>query len=304
MYFRFVRYRKIFYIFSIILTVLSLVGILAIGLKWGIDFTGGSLLSFSYQGATPEQGLITDKLKEIGLSEISLQREGNNRYLLKTKSIDESKHQEALTALRSLGTLDEGALSFQSFGPDVGMELRNKTQVVVILSLLGILIYIAFSFRKVSRPVKSYIYGLTGSLALMHDVLIPLGVFVVLGQVYGAEVTIPIVTGLLTVFGYSINDSVVVFDRVRENLLKARGTDFEVIIDDSLNQTLGRSFSTSFTVLLALVGIFLFGGESLRYFSLALILGIGFGTYSSIFVATLLLFTFYRWQEKRKGIVV
>lgn len=303
MYFRFVKYRKIFYAFSITLTVLSLVGILGVGLKWGIDFTGGSLLAFGYKNDPPQPAQIIEKLHQVGLSEVSLQSEGENRFLIKSQTIDEAKHQEIVSQLKSLGELDEGAISFESIGPAVGVELRNKTQVVVILAILGILIYIALSFRKVSRPVKSYLYGLTGSLALMHDVLIPLGVFVVLGRVYGAEITIPIVTGLLTVFGYSINDSVVVFDRVRENLLKTRGADFEVIIDDSLNQTLGRSFNTSFTVLLALVGLFFFGGESLRYFSLALILGIGFGTYSSIFIATLLLYTIYRWQERRKGLV-
>ncbi|MDD5146479.1 MAG: protein translocase subunit SecF [Candidatus Pacebacteria bacterium] len=298
---QFVKYRRIFYTLSLILTVLSLVVILIFGLKWGIDFTGGSLMEFGYKQQAPSQEVISEKLRGVGLGDFSLQKAGENKFILKTKSIDEKTHQDILLALKALGDFDEGAGSFESIGPAVGAEMRNKIQIVVILSILVILVYIAISFRRVSRPVKSYIYGLTSIIALVHDVLIPLGIFVILGKIYGVEVTIPIITALLTVFGYSINDSVVVFDRLRENLLRSKAVNFETAVDDSLNQTLGRSVNTSVTVLITLFAIFFFGGETLRFFSLALILGIGFGTYSSIFIATLLLFSFYRFQEKRKG---
>jgi preprotein translocase subunit SecF len=301
MRFQFVKYRKYFYFFSITLTALSLVAILVFGLKWGIDFTGGTSLEFGYQNNVPQQELVLERLKTLNLGDFSLQKSGDKRFILKTKDLDEKTHQEVLAAVRTLGDLDEGSGSFESIGPAVGIEMRNKTQVVVILSILVILIYIAVSFRRVSRPVKSYIYGLTSIIALVHDVLIPLGVFVILGKLSGVEITVPIITAFLTVFGYSINDSVVVFDRLRENLMRSRVSDFETAVDDSLNQTLGRSINTSITVLITLFAIFFFGGETLKYFSLALILGIGFGTYSSIFIATLLLFSFYQWQKKKRG---
>lgn len=300
MHFQFVRYRKIFYIVSLTLTVLSVLAIGVFGLKWGIDFTGGSIWEFSYKEQAPSVSDINAKLKELNFGEFSLQRSGDRGFILKTKALETAIHQDITAQLKSLGELDENTGSFESIGPAIGQELQNKTQVVVFFSLLVILAYIAFSFRKISRPVKSYVYGLTSIIALVHDVLIPLGIFALLGRLWGVEVTIPIITAFLTVFGYSINDSVVVFDRVRENLLQRRNIDFDLTVDESLNQTLARSFYTGFTTLLALFAVFFFGGFTLKYFSLALILGIGFGTYSSFFIATLLVVSFYRWQEKRQ----
>jgi preprotein translocase subunit SecF len=219
--------------------------------------------------------------------------------ILKMKPIDEQQKEEILQKMQTIGEMESGSENFQVIGPVIGQELKNKTKIVVVLSLLAILIYIAISFRKISRPVKSYIYGFTGIVALCHDIIIPLGVFAWLGHYLGAEITIPIITALLTVFGYSINDSVVVFDRIRENLFKSKGDSFDTIVDASLNQTLGRSVNTSFTVILVLLAILLFGGATLRYFSLALLLGVGFGTYSSIFVASLLVVTIFESQQKR-----
>ncbi|MBZ9572888.1 protein translocase subunit SecF, partial [Patescibacteria group bacterium] len=172
-------------------------------------------------------------------------------------------------------------------------------KIVISLALTAILLYIAFSFRRISRPVKSYVYGLTSLIALFHDVLIPLGIFAVLGKFYGIEITIPIITAFLTVFGYSINDSVVVFDRVRENLLKLKEPTFGLTVETSLNQTITRSLNTSLTTLFVLFAIFFFGGETLKYFSFALILGIGLGTYSSLFLATPLLVSFLLFKERK-----
>lgn len=299
MYFSFIKHRRIFYIISATLVGLSVVSIFVFGLNLGIDFTGGSLLSLTYQDQAPPTGEIRENLKELELGEISIQSLGERGVLLKMKDISEETHQKILAELRKLGEVEKGSESFQSIGPVIGRELTQKTKIVISLSLLAILLYIAFSFRRISRPVKSYVYGLTSLLALFHDVLIPLGVFAILGRFYGIEITIPIVTAFLTIFGYSINDSVVVFDRVRENLLRLREPTFDLTVERSLNQTLTRSLNTSLTTLFVLFAIFLFGGETLKYFSLALILGIGLGTYSSLFLATPLLVSFLRFKERK-----
>jgi len=292
----FIEKRKIFYTLSGLLSLLSIISILAFGLNLGIDFKGGSILEVEYE-EVPALETVREALKD--LEEVSLQRRGENILVLKTKEISEETHQSILEKLNQLGDIKEGSESFESIGPAIGQELKSRTKIVVSLALLCILLYIAFSFRKISRPVKSYIYGLTSLIALFHDVLIPLGVFAVLGRYYGVEITIPIITAFLTVFGYSINDSVVVFDRVRENLRKLKTTDFKETIDQSLKQSITRSLNTSLTTLIALFSIFLFGGATLRFFSLALILGIALGTYSSLFLATPLLATYYNFRKRK-----
>jgi preprotein translocase subunit SecF len=299
MYIPFIRHRKIFYLISATLVILAILSIFLFGLKLGIDFTGGSALELSFKGNPPNLQEIKNALKDFNLGEIVVQKKGENGVILKMKDIDEETHQKILEKLKTLGEIKEGSESFQSIGPVIGRELTKKTKIVISLALIAILCYIAFSFRKVSRPVKSYVYGITSLIALGHDVLIPLGIFAILGKFYGVEITIPIITAFLTVFGYSINDSVVVFDRVRENLLKLKEPTFDLTVEKSLNQTLTRSLNTSLTTLLVLFAIFFFGGETLKYFSLALILGIGFGTYSSLFLATPLLVSYYFLKEKR-----
>lgn len=299
MYIPFIKHRKIFYSISGVLVILALLSIFLFGLKLGIDFTGGSSLEIAYQSTPPSSQEIKNALKDLNLGEIIVQKSGERGVILKMKDIDEETHQKILEKLKELGEVEEGSESFQSIGPTIGRELKQKTKIVISLSLIAILVYIAFSFRRVSKPVKSYIYGITSLIALGHDVLIPLGIFAILGKFYGVEINIPIITALLTVFGYSINDSVVVFDRVRENLLKSQEPTFELTVEKSLNQTLTRSLYTSLTTLLVLFAIFFFGGETLKYFSLALILGIGFGTYSSLFLATPLLVSYYLFKENR-----
>jgi len=299
MYIKFIKYKKVFYGFSIVLVVLAVASIAVFGLKPGIEFSGGSSLELTFEEQAPFFDEIRTSLQTLDLGEVSIQKTSGNGVILKMKFIDEETHQKVLKELNTIGKVQQGSEGFQVIGPVIGEELKQKTKIVVILALISILIYIAFSFRKIARPVNSWVYGMAGLIALFHDVLIPLGVFAVLGKFYGIEVTIPIITAFLTVFGYSINDSVVVFDRVRENLLKTRELDFSLVVEKSLNETLTRSINTSFTTLLALFAILFLGGESLKYFSFSLILGIGLGTYSSLFLATPLLTTFL-WIKDRK----
>ena len=295
-----IKRRKTFYFISGALSVGAVVCIIAFGLNFGIDFTGGSVLSLQFVNQAPTAEQANEALRDLDLGQIDLQKSGSGGLILKTKTLDEPTHQQVSSRLAGLGEVVAGSESFNSIGPMIGKELQGKTKVVAVLSLLVILVYIALAFRKISRPVKSYVYGITSIIALCHDVLIPLGVMAVLGHYFGAEITIPIITAFLTVFGYSINDSVVVFDRVRENLIKTKTTDFGQVIDQSIIQTMARSLNTTLTTLLSLFAILFLGGETLRYFALCLIIGITLGAYSSIFLATPLAFSYNKFRKGKR----
>ena len=185
----------------------------------------------------------------------------------------------------------------ETIGPSISQELISRSWKAGIGVLLLIVLFIAYSFRRVSKPVESWKYGVAAVIALAHDVLITMGGFALLGKWYGVEVDIPFIVALLTILGYSVNDTIVVFDRVRENLIKSGGSNFLDVVNRGVNQTILRSINTSFTTLLVLVAMYFFGGESIRYFSLALIIGIFFGTYSSIFIASPILVS---WEEERR----
>ena len=218
---------------------------------------------------------------------------------MKFKGVDETTHQSVLSEINKLSQAEEK--SFQYIGPSVGQELKNKTIIAISLALLAITLYIAFAFRKVSRPVSSWKYGVTSLIALFHDILIPLGIFSILGKFYNAEITIPIIAALLTIIGFSVHDTIVIFDRIRENILKSGADSFNKIVDLSLNQTIGRSISTVATTLLVMISIFFFGGQTLKWFSLALIIGITVGAYSSIFIAGPLLVTWHNISQRKRS---
>lgn len=292
MTFNFTKYSKIYYAVSGILIIASIVSLAMFGLKFGIEFAGGSNMEIQFQEQRPSNEAIKDALKTFDLGDITVQPTGNLGAILKFKGVDEETHQKILTGLGASFKVTEK--SFQYIGPSVGQELRNKTEVAIAMTLLAITIYIAFAFRKVSKPVSSWKYGVTSLIALLHDVLIPLGVFSVLGRLYNVEITIPIVTALLTILGFSVHDTIVIFDRIRENILRQGMSQFEDSVNKSLNQTVGRSISTVATVLFVMIALYFFGGETLKYFSLALIIGITSGAYSSIFIASPLLVSWYK----------
>lgn len=188
---------------------------------------------------------------------------------------------------------------FDSIGPVIGNELKSTAVWAIVIALIGMVLYIGWAFRKVSRPVSSFKYGIIATIALFHDVVITLGVFSVLGYLYNIEIGLPFVAALLAILGYSVNDTIVVFDRTRENLIKAGSENFEETVNKSVNETLIRSLNASFTTLLVLFALFLFGGETIKYFIAALIIGIAFGTYSSIFIASPLLVTWQKWSLRK-----
>jgi len=297
----FIANRKIFYTISIILAVISLASLMLWGLKLAIDFTGGSLLEVEFQEFVPSSEQIRGALAGVDLGEINTQPIGQTGVILKFKHIDENAHVliiERLRQIEGVKGLDEKR--FESIGPMIGKELKGKAVLAVILVLLMIILYIAWVFRQVSKPVSSFYYGIAAIVALSHDVIIPLGVFAMLGHFYNMEINLLFITGLLTILGFSVHDTIVVFDRIRENLRKGYFNDFETTVSESIKQTLGRSISTSLTVLFTVLAIYFFGGETTKNFSLLLIIGLFFGTYSSIFIASPFLVSLSYFQKKQQ----
>ena len=294
MQFNFLKYKYIYFVLAGLLVAGSLAVLVIFGLNMGIDFTGGSIMELEYEGSRPALQAVRDSLSVYG--EAQVQTTGENGLIIRMGELNEPTHQEILEILKDDYELEE--MRFESIGPVIGKELENKTKTLILLALFSIVVYIAFAFRKVQRPIRSWQYGLASLIALFHDVVIPMGIFSLLGYYYGVQFTIPVVTALLTVLGYSINNTVVVFDRIREALIRGEGTTFEETINISLNRAFTRCINTSLTTLMVLLAIYFFGGETLKYFSLALIIGITAGTFSSLFLAAPILAVWIKWKNK------
>lgn len=293
-----VKYRKIFYAIAIILIVSSIASIRIWGLNLGIDFKGGSILEVEYSNDRPSHDLVTKAVEPLAL-DASVRAIGDKGYIFRMKDISQDQKNSLVDILATFGTTTEKR--FDSVGPVLGTEAIKKSVTSIAFVLIAIVLFIAFAFRKVSEPVTSWKYGIIAIIALIHDVMIPTGVFAVLGHFKGYEVDTLFVTALLVVLGFSIHDTIVVFDRVRENLNHAKvNKPFDEIVGESISQTFTRSINTSLTTLLALVVLYFVGGESTQHFSLALIIGIAAGTYSSVFIGSPLLVTVWKWQEKKK----
>jgi preprotein translocase subunit SecF len=288
-----VKLRRVWYVISLVLVIGAVIAVATEGLKFGIDFTGGSLLAARFDERPPSPE-ISRALDGIDVGSIVVQPVGDTDVNIRMKMLDEETHQLVLERLSGLGNVTE--LRFDAIGPAIGAELRGKSAKALAIACLAILAYIAYAFRKVSVPVKNWNYGAVTVIAAFHDVMIPVGVFALFGHMSGFEVGTPFVVAILTVLGYSINDTIVVLDRVRENLHRMSAS-FEEIVGASLKQTYARSVNTSLTTLFALAAVYLFGGDTLKPFALALIIGIVVGMYSSIFIAPTLLVT---WEKMRR----
>ncbi len=297
---------KLWLSISGVLIVVSIVMLSMWGLKLGIDFTGGSILEVRYNNVQPSVTETEEHLKDINLHSLTVQPVESNGMILRFQETSEDVHQATLKKLTELSK-EKGAqdpvleeLRFEAVGPSVGQELKRKAIYAIILVLLAISIYMAWAFRKVSRPVASWKYGMATLISLFHDVIIVLGLFAFLGEFYGVEINTSFVAATLTVLGFSVHDTIVVFDRIRENLPRSND-DFAGTVNTSLNQTIVRSVNTSVTVLLVLASIYFLGGATIEYFALALLVGIGFGTYSSIFLASPLLVLWEKWSHARSN---
>jgi len=293
-----VKYRKIFYSISILLVLGSIVSMFAFGFNLGIDFKGGSILEVEYLEGRPSQDVLSKSLSTLNL-ESSIRGTGENGFIIRMKEITPEEKSSVSSILESFGTSTEKR--FDSIGPLLGEEALRKALVSIVLVILAIVIFISYAFRKVSEPISSWKYGIVAIIALVHDVIIPTGVFIVLGQILGYEIDTLFITALLVVLGFSVHDTIVVFDRVRENLQLFSGKKpFDQIVGESINQTFTRSINTSITTLVALVVLYFVGGETTAHFSLTLIIGIIAGTYSSIFIGSPLLVTIWKMQENKK----
>lgn len=318
-----VKNRKIFYSLSVLLIGFSIYSIATLGLNFGIDFTGGSLVEVRYAEmnsassttattttastatATATTSVITtDSVKKsldsLNLGEYVVRQAGTDGFIIRIRALSEVERKMVVEALGG------EVKRFDSVGPILGKELQSKAVWSIVLVLLAIIIFITYAFRGVSKPISSWKYGVVAIVALFHDVIIPTGIFAYLGRAGGYEIDALFITALLVILGFSIHDTIVVFDRTRENLKNfAFGTSsckktFEEIVGMSITQTIARSINTSFTTILALVALYFFGPKTTENFALALILGIAVGTYSSIFIGTPLLVTWQKWQDRKK----
>ena len=295
-----IKHRKIFFTLSAVLVALSLYGMFAYGFNLGVDFKGGTITEVSYVGERPAKTLVEDAITELNLGGFSLRPSEEDRFIIRTKELAQNERDLLVETLRVEGegmTLERS----NTIGPVAGAELLSKALKAVVVVILMIVLFITFAFRKVSKPVSSWKYGLATIISLAHDVIIPAGIFVFLGKFYGLEIDLLFITGLLAILGYSVHDTIVVFDRVRENLRenneRGQKEDFELTVGNSVRQTLTRSINTSLTLLITLLALYLVGSPATKDFALLLLIGVVFGTYSSVLLASPLLVTFYKLQK-------
>lgn len=300
-----IKYRKIFYSISAVLVATSIFVVFFFGVNLSIDFTGGAITEVAYPETAVDLSVIKDNLNKLELGNYTIQKTGENGVLLRTKNLTEEERVSVMTALSENGTIKMEEKRFNSIGPVIGQELKDKALLSIILVILAIILFVAFSFRHVSdvgeERVPSWKYGVVAILALVHDITIPAGIFVYLGSIFiDYQIDILFVTALLAILGFSVNDTIVVFDRIRENLkTNSKGKNFDEIIGESVSQTFTRSINTSMTTLIALLALYFFGGETTKQFSLVLSIGIIVGTYSSIFIASPLLLTWQKFQKQK-----
>lgn len=287
-----VKYKKFFIGLSILLVIGAGFLMNTYGIKRGIDFTGGSVIDITYEKAVPS--LDAKTFTDAGMT---LYKTGDNTY----RFVSVKTYEEVGPVISSLGNIKSATpfvfTQVSTVGPTLGNEMTQKAIIAIVAVIFAILAFIAFSFREVSLPVQSWKYGVIAMVTLLHDIIVPTGVYVILSHKYGAEVDTLFVIALLTIIGISISDKIVVFDRIRENLKNnGKKNSFDEIVGMSLKQTFTRSINTSVTVILALLALYFFGPTTTKWFTVTLIVGMFVGTYSSIFVASPLL---TMWNSKK-----
>ena len=288
--------RKLWFSISILLILPGTIALLVWGLKPGIDFTGGQEMEIAGDIGQSE---LSELVSKAGAKDITVTTSGGDRLLVRYSDKDAGESQQLrqnISALLKQRNLQE--TSFSSVGPSVSRDITARALLGVGLASLAILLYVAFAFRNTPPPVSPWSFGATAIIALLHDALFLLGIFAILGHFFDVQVDALFVTAVLTVIGFSVHDTIVVYDRIRENL-RRHNKPFEEIVNISINETLARSLNTSITVIIVLLAFFMFGGESIKYFVLALLIGIISGTYSSIFNASPLLVVYNNWKIKK-----
>lgn len=283
-----VGHKKIWFTISIVLVGIALLSVITYGFKESAELKGGTLWEFKVSAQNLSVSDVQNEFtNQLHISDAQVNVNGGNQsFLVRFDSIDEAAHQQDVTELKAAWPSFQ-ELSFQSISASVGENLRNNSIIAIILVLIGISLYIAYAFRKASRPISSWKYGWITLLTLFHDVAIPSGMLAILGHFNNVQIDGNFIVALLVVMGFSVHDTIVVFDRIRENLLTHRGkVSFSTIINDSVNQTLARSINTSLTLILVLLALYFVGPTDLKYFVLTLLVGVTTGIYSSIFIAS------------------
>jgi len=298
--FNILKYYKLWFTISGLILAFGILSLSLFGLKLGIDFRGGALTELKFDNAYDLEK-VRGVLSQQQIGNYQLQTSENNNLLIKTETLTQEQHDKMEQLLRTeVGEFKE--LRYDSIGPVVGQELKKNAIYQLLLVSFGIVLYIGYAFRKVAKPVTAWRFGWSAVIALLHDLLFVLGVFSLLGHFRGVEVDSLFVTAMLTVLGFSVHDTIVVFDRIRENLKVYADKNIEFVVNHSIAQTIVRSLNTSLTVLFVLLALLLFGGETIKYFVLALFIGVIVGTYSSIFIASPILVLWQKWKERKSTV--
>lgn len=289
-----IKYKSIFLGASVLMVAFAAYAIFSFGFHFGIDFTGGSMWQLKIKEANSEQ--IKDffmKDLQIEVSNISFDSK-SGAYSISFKEISDAERQLNLAKLKAKFTGGVEDQDFLAISPSVSDEIKQKAMLAIAFVMFGISLYIAFVFRKVSRPISSWKYGIITLITLIHDVVIPAGVFAILSKYLGVSLDSNFIVALLVVMGFSVHDTIVVFDRIRENLLKTRNKNLQEIVNASVNETLRRSINTSLTIIIVMAALYFLGPANLKFFILTMLIGTTVGTYSSIFVASPLLVVFQK----------
>jgi len=296
----FIKYYKFWFGVSAVIMALCVAALVGYGLRLGIDFRGGTITQVAFTQQQPSSAEVKAALNEAGYADAVVQQADAQSFVIRTGPQEKEQHDQLLGALdEKFGAVTEE--QFNSIGPVIGRELRSKAFYQLLLVSLGIILYIAYAFRRVTKPVSSWRFGFAAIVALLHDLMIVIGAFAVMGKFWNVEIDSLFVTALLTVLGFSVHDTIVVFDRIRESLRLRAGQSLAEIINSSINQTLVRSINTTLTVVFVLAALLLFGGETIRFFVLALLIGVVAGTYSSIFIASPILLAWHNWDLRRRS---
>jgi preprotein translocase subunit SecF len=298
--YKLIQKRNWLFAVSLAILVPGVVALMLWGLRLSIDFTGGARLNVTFSGQRPDGPTAATTVTDLNFGTATAITAGDHDMVINLPNITNEQRQKIVD---TLNTSYQGVSekSFETIGPTVGAELVKRAVTSIIVVLAVIILYVSWAFRRVGvGPVPSWVYGASAVVALAHDIFIVVGIFSILGHYFRIEIDSLFVTALLTVLGFSVHDTIVVFDRIRERLLVGSEHTFEETVNVSLNQTLVRSLNTSLTTLLVLTALYLFGGVTIRNFVLALLIGIASGTYSSIFVASPLLVVYERWKHRRQ----